>query len=86
MKQFFNGRSLMVSALVVFLWLPLATGQQLDVDKLKEMKARSIGPAGMSGRVTAIDVQLEDGIRIAVESYMSSRHHSEGSSSRNGRL
>ena len=31
---------------------------QLDMTKLKEMKARSIGPAGMSGRVTAIDVVL----------------------------
>ena len=60
MKQFFNGRSLMASALVVFLWLPLATGQQLDVDKLKEKKARSIGPAGMSGRVTAIDAVISD--------------------------
>ena len=60
MKQTFNGRSLIASALVVFLWLPLATGQQLDVDKLKEMKARSIGPAGMSGRVTAIDAVVSD--------------------------
>ena len=29
--------------------------QKLDMDKLKGMKPRSIGPAGMSGRVTAID-------------------------------
>jgi len=55
MKQTFNGRSLLTSVLAVFLWLPLVTGQQLEIDKLKEMKARSIGPAGMSGRVTAID-------------------------------
>ena len=27
----------------------------LDMEKLKGMQARSIGPAGMSGRVTAID-------------------------------
>ncbi|MCK4855133.1 MAG: hypothetical protein KAT31_12740, partial [Bacteroidales bacterium] len=60
MKQTFNGRSLIVSALVAALWLPLATGQQLDVDKLKEMKARSIGPAGMSGRVTAIDAVVSN--------------------------
>jgi hypothetical protein len=60
MKQIFNGRSLIVSALVASLWLPLATGQQLDVDKLKEMKARSIGPAGMSGRVTAIDAVVSN--------------------------
>ena len=30
--------------------------QQLDLEKLKNLKPRSIGPAGMSGRVTAIDV------------------------------
>ncbi len=30
--------------------------QQLDIKKLKGMKPRAIGPAGMSGRITAIDV------------------------------
>lgn len=60
MKQNFNGRSIMVSVLLAFLCLPLAMGQQLDVDKLKEMKARSIGPAGMSGRVTAIDAVVSN--------------------------
>jgi len=34
--------------------------QTLDLDKLKPMAARAIGPAGMSGRVTAIDVVLRD--------------------------
>lgn len=29
--------------------------QKLDMEKLKGMKPRSIGPAGMSGRITAID-------------------------------
>ena len=29
--------------------------QPLNMDKLKGMKPRSIGPAGMSGRITAID-------------------------------
>jgi photosystem II stability/assembly factor-like uncharacterized protein len=60
MKHNFNGRSIIVSALVAFLLLPLASGQKLDVDKLKEMKARSIGPAGMSGRVTAIDAVVSN--------------------------
>ena len=32
----------------------------LDMEKLKGMQARSIGPAGMSGRVTAIDVVLSN--------------------------
>ena len=35
-------------------------GQQLDMEKIKDLKPRSIGPAGMSGRVTAIDVVLND--------------------------
>ncbi len=32
-----------------------AMAQSVDVDKLKAMEARSVGPAGMSGRVTSID-------------------------------
>ena len=35
-------------------------GQNLDMEKLKDLKPRSIGPAGMSGRVTAIDVVHSD--------------------------
>ncbi|MEN8156981.1 MAG: hypothetical protein ABFS10_08525 [Bacteroidota bacterium] len=34
--------------------------QSLDMDYLKGMNARSIGPGGMSGRVTAIDVEPDD--------------------------
>ncbi|MFK5957575.1 MAG: hypothetical protein QM495_01765 [Lutibacter sp.] len=34
----------------------LALSQQLDLEKFKNLKPRSIGPAGMSGRITAIDV------------------------------
>jgi hypothetical protein len=37
-----------------------AFSQTLDMDYLKGMKARSIGPGGMSGRVTAIDVDPGD--------------------------
>jgi photosystem II stability/assembly factor-like uncharacterized protein len=33
--------------------------QQLDMNKLKGIDVRSIGPAGMSGRITAIDVVTE---------------------------
>lgn len=32
-----------------------AVAQKLDMEKLKGMKPRAIGPAGMSGRITAID-------------------------------
>jgi len=35
-------------------------GQELDMSMLRDLKPRSIGPAGMSGRVTAIDVNLQD--------------------------
>lgn len=34
--------------------------QKVDVDQLKGMKIRNIGPAGMSGRVTSIDVDLSN--------------------------
>ncbi len=34
----------------------IAFSQQLNLEKLENIKPRSIGPAGMSGRVTAIDV------------------------------
>ena len=35
---------------------PLMFGQKVDMELFKNMKARSIGPAAMSGRITAIDV------------------------------
>ncbi len=38
----------------------LLSGQQLDMDLLHGMKPRSIGPAGASGRVTALDVELKN--------------------------
>jgi photosystem II stability/assembly factor-like uncharacterized protein len=41
---------------VLVLLLPLGVyAQKLDMDKFKNLKPRSIGPAGMSGRVTALD-------------------------------
>ena len=44
----FSGAALFVSA------------QKLDMDLFTDMKPRNIGPAGMSGRVTAIDVVLKN--------------------------
>ncbi len=35
-------------------------GQKLDMEKLKGMKARSIGPGAMSGRITAVDVVVNN--------------------------
>ncbi len=37
-----------------------ARAQKLDMEKLKGMKPRSIGPAGMSGRITAIDAVVSN--------------------------
>ncbi len=34
--------------------------QKVDISKLEGIKSRAIGPAGMSGRVTSIDVVLQD--------------------------
>ncbi|MDX2304938.1 MAG: hypothetical protein NW226_19160 [Microscillaceae bacterium] len=34
--------------------------QKLDMEKFKGMKPRAIGPAGMSGRITAIDAQVSN--------------------------
>ncbi len=59
MKHYFYGRPWMMSVLLL-VWLPAASGQKLDVDRLKGMQARSIGPAGMSGRVTAIDAVVSN--------------------------
>ena len=44
-----------LACLMLFLLAFPAHSQKLDMDKFKNMKPRSIGPAGMSGRVTAID-------------------------------
>ncbi len=50
MKRFFS--SVFVLSIVISM-----AAQPLDMELLKGMKARSIGPGGMSGRVTAIDVE-----------------------------
>ena len=33
----------------------IAIGQTINFNQLKNLKPRNIGPAGMSGRVTAVD-------------------------------
>ena len=49
------------SVLALLLLASLAVqAQSIDLEGLQAMKARSIGPAGMSGRVTAIDVVLDN--------------------------
>ena len=44
----------------VLLLLTTLPAQKLDLKLLEGMKARNIGPGGMSGRVTAIDVNLSN--------------------------
>jgi photosystem II stability/assembly factor-like uncharacterized protein len=44
-----------VTSLLLLSLLATATAQRISVNHFKNMKARSIGPAGMSGRVTSID-------------------------------
>ena len=43
-------------ALFTLFLLNSGNAQQIDLNKLKGLKTRAIGPAGMSGRITAIDV------------------------------
>ncbi len=38
----------------------LLFSQEINVDQLKGLKARNIGPSGMSGRVVSIDVELKN--------------------------
>ncbi len=46
---------------LLLLLVPLfAVSQKLDLDLVKNMKPRNIGPGGMSGRVTSIDVVESD--------------------------
>ena len=50
--------------LQIFLLGPLSMltvfGQKIDLDLMKNIKPRSIGPASMSGRITAIDVDIKN--------------------------
>ena len=57
----FNLKSFMLLLFSSFLLINInGFSQKLDMDKLEDMKARSIGPAGMSGRIVAIDAVIED--------------------------
>lgn len=54
---------------IFFFFLILITSihaQEITFEHFKAIKARNIGPAGMSGRVTAIDVNLRDQSKIYV--------------------
>lgn len=51
---------LQLISILLFLFPLAAAGQELDMEKFKGISPRNIGPAGMSGRVTAIDVVREN--------------------------
>ncbi len=50
----------LTTTLAAILYVGILGAQPLDMELLKGMKARNIGPGGMSGRVTAIDVQADN--------------------------
>ena len=47
--------NLLILGLSLFAFSYNSTAQKISLDQFKNLKPRSIGPAGMSGRVTAID-------------------------------
>jgi len=63
---FYEDKSEMMNTKYLVVLLSLVTsicivqGQQIDMDIFHGMQPRNIGPAGMSGRVTSIDVVLSD--------------------------
>lgn len=46
----------------------MISGQEINFDHFEALKFRNVGPAGMSGRVTAIDVNLQDKNHILIGS------------------
>jgi len=58
-------RAKILTLLALFI-VTLLSGQKIDMEKLEGMNLRNIGPAGMSGRVTAIDVDLSNTDRIYI--------------------
>ncbi len=53
-------RNFTILTLLFLITCTFTNAQKLNMDLLKGMKPRSIGPAGMSGRVTTIDVVTEN--------------------------
>ena len=54
-KKLLHATSLFIGFLLLVLPTESLQAQELDMDLFKSMKARSIGPAGMSGRITSIE-------------------------------
>lgn len=58
-------RLFLLSVICVFVF-KTTYAQKIDLDLFKNMKPRNIGPAGMSGRVTAIDVNMKNNDMIYI--------------------
>jgi len=56
------------SVLFSLVMFTFSSAQEIDFDHFKQLKFRNVGPAGMSGRITAIDVNLRDKDHIFVGS------------------
>ena len=50
----------LITAVSLFFFATSTFSQKVNLDLFKNMKVRSIGPAGMSGRVTSIDAVIND--------------------------
>lgn len=60
-------RTVLLASTAFALTLPAATtAQSIDPDRLSALRPRNLGPAGMSGRIAAIDVLPSDPTRIWV--------------------
>jgi len=55
-----KNNSILFTVFIVIGGLTSSSGQKVDMSTFHGMSPRNIGPAGMSGRVTAIDVELDD--------------------------
>ncbi|HSO89215.1 MAG TPA: hypothetical protein VLQ91_21860, partial [Draconibacterium sp.] len=56
-----SNKKITVSLGIIFIMLfQIVSAQKLDISQLKNIKARSIGPAGMSGRIVAIDAVISN--------------------------
>jgi len=63
-----NLQKLASTVFLIIMIAGVSIGQQLDLEQWKNLSFRNLGPAGMSGRITAIDVDLSDKDRIFVGS------------------
>jgi photosystem II stability/assembly factor-like uncharacterized protein len=60
MQNFYTMKIKLILTTVFVLGTLLTEAQQLDLSKLENLKIRNVGPANMSGRITAIDVVDSD--------------------------